>query len=104
MVLSDGLERGDPQLMMGSVERLARLSHRIVWLTPLASGPSYAPRTRAMMAVQPSLDRLGASSSLKDLLAELSNLAAVSARARRSCQYQTKYRLESPRISREETP
>lgn len=103
VVLSDGLERGDPQPMVAGVERLARLSHRIVWLTPLASGPSYAPRTKALMAVQPSLDRLGSSSSLDDLLAELSNLVAVSAGPRRWCQNQTEYRLESSPISRGET-
>jgi uncharacterized protein with von Willebrand factor type A (vWA) domain len=104
VVLSDGLERGDPQLMVAGVERLARLSHRIVWLTPLASGPAYVPRTKAMMAVAPSLDRLGSSASLDDLLAELSNLVAVSAGARRSCQHQTEYRLDSPSISRERIP
>jgi uncharacterized protein len=103
LVLSDGLERGDPHLMMAGVERLARLSHRIVWLTPLASGPSYTPRTKAMTAVQPSLDRLGSSSSLEDLRAELSNLVAVSTGARRSCQHQTEYRLDSSLVSREET-
>ena len=97
MVLSDGLERGDPQPMVAGVERLARLSHRVVWLTPLASGPSYAPRTTAMMAIQPSLDRLGSSTSLEDLLAELSNLVAVSARARRGSLHQTEYRLTSVR-------
>jgi uncharacterized protein len=94
VVLSDGLERGDPQLMANGVERLARLSHRIVWLTPLASDPSYAPLTKAMVAVQSSLDRVGSSASLVDLLAELSNLAAVSADARRSSHRQTRYRLD----------
>jgi uncharacterized protein with von Willebrand factor type A (vWA) domain len=104
IVLSDGLERGDPQLMMAGVERLARLSHRIVWLTPLASGPSYAPRTKAMMAIEPSLDRLGSSWSLGDLLAALSNLGAVSAGPRRSCHHQTEYRLDSSLNAREGTP
>ena len=99
LVLSDGLERGDPQLMAAGVTRLARLSHRIVWLTPLASDPSYAPITKAMVAVQPSLDRLGSSASLEDLLAELSNLLAVSAAARRSCERQTKFRLDASSIS-----
>ena len=99
VVLSDGLERGDPELMVAGVKRLARLSHRIVWLTPLASDPSYAPITKAMVAVQPSLDRLGSSASLEDLLAELSNLVAVSAEARRSCERQTKFRLDASSIS-----
>ena len=49
VVLSDGLERGDPELMAKTVERLARLSHRLLWLTPLASNSSYAPLTKAMV-------------------------------------------------------
>jgi uncharacterized protein len=94
VVLSDGLERGDPELMAAGVDRLARLSHRIVWLTPLASDQSYSPITKAMVAVRPSLDRLGSSASLGDLLAELSNLVAVSTAGRRSCERQTKYLLD----------
>ena len=32
MMFSDGLERGDPQPMMHAVGRLARLSHRLIWV------------------------------------------------------------------------
>ena len=39
MVWSDGLERGDIAPMVRAVDRLARLSHRLVWLTPLAADP-----------------------------------------------------------------
>jgi hypothetical protein len=53
LVLSDGLERGDPAAMTDAVQRLARLAWRICWLNPLAADPAYAPRTAAMSAVLP---------------------------------------------------
>lgn len=34
VICSDGLDRGDPDLLATAMERLARLSHRIVWLNP----------------------------------------------------------------------
>ncbi|MBZ5739434.1 vWA domain-containing protein [Nocardioides mangrovi] len=36
VICSDGLDRGDPALLETAMERLARLSHRIVWLDPHA--------------------------------------------------------------------
>ena len=42
IVLSDGLERGDPTAMADAVARLARLCWRIIWLTPLAADPAFA--------------------------------------------------------------
>ena len=42
VVCSDGLDRGDPDLLATAMERLRRLSHRIVWLNPHAGGPGGA--------------------------------------------------------------
>lgn len=58
IVVSDGLERGDPKQMTAAVARLARLSHRIVWWSPLACDPEYQPLTRAMAAIVDELDDL----------------------------------------------
>jgi uncharacterized protein with von Willebrand factor type A (vWA) domain len=63
-VVSDGLERGDPQQMHHAVDRLARLGHRLVWLTPLAANPDYKPETRAMRAIASSLDLLDDSTTI----------------------------------------
>ena len=44
IVLSDGLERGDPALMVHAVQRLARASrYRLLWWTPLALRPDVPP-------------------------------------------------------------
>jgi uncharacterized protein with von Willebrand factor type A (vWA) domain len=63
-VVSDGLERGDPETMARAVARLARMSHRLVWLTPLAARPDYRPATRAMVAAASAIDLLDDASSV----------------------------------------
>jgi len=46
VICSDGLERGDPGVLAAAMERLARLSYRIVWLNPHALPSSLAPARR----------------------------------------------------------
>lgn len=58
VVLSDGLERGDPTALVGAVARLARRAHRIDWLTPLAADPGYRPQTEALSLIAPRLASL----------------------------------------------
>ena len=82
LVLSDGLERGDPGPMAAAVERLTRLGHRVVWLTPLMGDPAYRPLTRGLRAVLPLVDRLGDASSATALLRELSLLEPLERRPR----------------------
>ncbi|PRX65956.1 hypothetical protein B0I32_10692 [Nonomuraea fuscirosea] len=77
IVLSDGLERGDPAPMVRATARLSRLGHRLVWWTPLACSPEYRPATRAMSAQLPSLDHLGGVRDLATALAEVRRLPAV---------------------------
>jgi uncharacterized protein with von Willebrand factor type A (vWA) domain len=88
IVLSDGLERGDPALMAETTERMARLGHRLLWLTPMAGDPAYRPATRGMQAILGSLDRLGDSSSPHALLNELRRLPEIEQRPRRRVQAQ----------------
>jgi uncharacterized protein with von Willebrand factor type A (vWA) domain len=72
IILSDGLERGDPALLLHAVQRLQRLAERLVWLTPLKRDADYRPVTRAMAAVAPYLDHIGGAASLERLAAEIS--------------------------------
>jgi uncharacterized protein len=84
IVLSDGLERGDPADMREAVARLARLAHRLVWWSPLACDPAYRPVTRGMHAVLPALDALGGARDLPTLLDEVRRLPETCARPRRT--------------------
>jgi uncharacterized protein with von Willebrand factor type A (vWA) domain len=53
VLLSDGLDVGDPELLGAQMERLGRLAHRVVWLNPLMENPDYAPLARGMRAALP---------------------------------------------------
>lgn len=67
IVLSDGLERGDPSTMIRAVRRLASRAFRIDWFTPLAVDPQYRPETEALRAIRPLLASLGDASSTSRL-------------------------------------
>jgi uncharacterized protein with von Willebrand factor type A (vWA) domain len=56
VLCSDGLERGDPELLRVQMARLRRLAHRLVWVNPLKGSPRYEPLARGMAAALPSVD------------------------------------------------
>ena len=53
---SDGLERGDPELLRAQMARLRRLAHRVIWVNPLKGSPRYEPLARGMAAALPNVD------------------------------------------------
>jgi uncharacterized protein with von Willebrand factor type A (vWA) domain len=73
VLLSDGWDRGDPELLADEMGRLARCAHRVVWLNPLKAHPEYEPLTRGMQAALPHVDHFLAGNSL----ASLEELAAL---------------------------
>lgn len=79
IVLSDGLERGDPAAMADAVARLARLAWRILWLTPLAADPGFEARTAGLMAARPFLDKLGDGGSIEAICDSVLGLASEAA-------------------------
>jgi len=59
VICSDGLDRGDPEVLAGAMERLSRLCHRLVWLNPhVGDDPGFRPSTLGMMAAAPHVDLL----------------------------------------------
>jgi len=67
VILSDGWERGDPALVAREMARLARLSHRIVWVNPRAGGAEFTPSAGGMAAALPFCDALVSGGSLLSL-------------------------------------
>lgn len=67
LVLSDGWDCGDPELLAREAGRLSRSVHRLIWLNPLAARQDYRPETRGMKAVLPHIDRLLPAASVDDL-------------------------------------
>ena len=56
VILSDGWDRGEPELLGEQMERLQRVTHRLVWVNPLKVTPGYAPLARGMAAALPYVD------------------------------------------------
>jgi uncharacterized protein with von Willebrand factor type A (vWA) domain len=73
VILSDGWDRGEPELLADEMARLRRSSHRVVWLNPLKAAPDYEPLARGMAAALPHTDHFLAGNSLASL-AELASI------------------------------
>jgi len=59
VICSDGLDRGDPEVLAKAMERLDRLCHRIVWLNPhKGDDRDFRPSTLGMMVAAPHIDLL----------------------------------------------
>lgn len=58
VVVSDGLDVGDPEALEDGVTWLARRADAVVWLNPLAVSPAYEPRSRGMATCLPYVDGL----------------------------------------------
>ena len=58
LVVSDGWDRGEPELLGREMERLQRSSRRLIWLSPLAGNEDYEPLTQGLRAATPFIDDL----------------------------------------------
>lgn len=75
VVISDGLERGSPDMLRQAMMRLDGLAWSVLWLTPLAADVHFQPRTEALRAVAPMIDRLGDGSSAQAIAGEILHFA-----------------------------
>ncbi|HSR85055.1 MAG TPA: VWA domain-containing protein [Streptosporangiaceae bacterium] len=74
VICSDGLDRGDPEILAAAMARLSRLSYRIVWLNPhKGDDRNFRPSTLGMMVAAPHIDLLLSGHDLASLeqLAEM---------------------------------
>ncbi len=56
LIISDGWDRGDAQVLRQEMERLQRSCHRLIWLNPLLASPDYQPLTQGLLAALPYVD------------------------------------------------
>ena len=56
LIISDGWDRGEPELLSREMSRLQRSCHRLIWLNPLLGSPNYQPLTQGMRAALPYVD------------------------------------------------
>jgi len=74
VILSDGWECGDTELLAREMARLHRLAHRVIWVNPRSAGPLFRPLTSGMVAALPHVDALRSGHSfeaMRELLAEI---------------------------------
>lgn len=76
VVLSDGLDRGDPATLAAAMRSIRARARRVVWLNPLLADPRYAPTARGMEAALPFVDAFLPAHDLASLERLLPQLAA----------------------------
>ncbi len=74
LIVSDGWDRGDPELLGRELARVRRRCSRVIWLNPLLGSAGYEPLTRGMQAALAHIDDFMPAhnlASLEDLAAHL---------------------------------
>jgi uncharacterized protein with von Willebrand factor type A (vWA) domain len=77
LIVSDGWDRGEADLLAAELARLQRRSFRLIWLSPLLGLPGYQPLTAGIEAALPYIDDFLPAhnlASLTDLAARLAHL------------------------------
>jgi len=77
LIISDGWDRGDAELLNQEMARLKRNCHRVIWLNPLLGAADYEPLTRGIQAALPHIDNflpVHNLASLEDLANRLADL------------------------------
>src|SRR5215213_3743446 len=83
VIISDGWDRGDPELLGREMARLQRSCRRLIWLNPLLGAPGYQPLTQGMRAAMPYIDEflpihnLQSLEALADLLGQVEDKPPV---------------------------
>jgi uncharacterized protein with von Willebrand factor type A (vWA) domain len=86
LLITDGLERDDAELLGIEMDRLHRSCRRLIWLNPLLRYDAYEPRSQGARAILPQVDEFRPVhnlASLKDLAAALSRPAGMRRSAQR---------------------
>jgi uncharacterized protein with von Willebrand factor type A (vWA) domain len=67
VIISDGWDTGDPEVLRREMERLSRVAHRIIWVNPRTQSPEYQPLAGGMAAAWPYCDAVVSAHSLNAL-------------------------------------
>ncbi len=77
MVVSDGLDTGEPERLSCQLELIKRRARKLVWLNPLLGRAGYEPKTASMQAALPLLDLFAPAHNLQSLMALESTLISL---------------------------
>ncbi len=77
IIVSDGWDRGDPDLMRQEMARLRKRVHKLMWLNPLLGTPGYQPLCLGMKTALPYLDYFLPAHNLESLIQLARTLRSV---------------------------
>jgi len=77
IVVSDGYDSGEPEMLADALSVIARRARRVVWLNPLAGSPGFAPTARGMRAALPHLDLFASAADLASIERALPEIVAA---------------------------
>ena len=84
LLISDGWDRGDPEMLRSQISRLQRSCHRLIWLNPLIGTMGYEPLTRGLQASLPYVDDFLPARTLTNLADLALHLNTLSGRSQRT--------------------
>ncbi|MBI2073175.1 MAG: VWA domain-containing protein [Gemmatimonadetes bacterium] len=76
VILSDGLDRGEPEVLVQAMRAIRARARRLIWLNPLLGDARYRPLARGMEAALPFVDHFAPAHNLESLERLVSVLAA----------------------------
>jgi hypothetical protein len=76
VILSDGLDRGEPDVLAAAMRAIRARARTVIWLNPLLGDPRYRPLARGMAAALPFVDHLAPAHNLESLERLLTLLTA----------------------------
>jgi hypothetical protein len=67
ILISDGWDRGEPELLDVEMKRIKRKARRVIWMNPLLGSPEYRPLCQGMRTALPYVDHFLPASTLRGL-------------------------------------
>ena len=67
LLITDGLDRDDPELLAAEADRLRLSSRKLIWINPLLRWDGFAPKARGVRVLLPRVDSFRAGHSIASL-------------------------------------
>ncbi|MBI2177754.1 MAG: VWA domain-containing protein [Candidatus Tectomicrobia bacterium] len=77
IIISDGWDRGDTEVLSLEMDRLRRKCYRLIWLNPLLGSPGYRPIDRGMRTALPYCDEFMSAHNLDSLVEMTGKIARI---------------------------
>jgi uncharacterized protein with von Willebrand factor type A (vWA) domain len=77
IIISDGWDRGDTEILAREMDRLRRKCYRLIWLNPLLGSPGYRPIDRGMRTALPYCDEFMSAHNLDSLVEMTGKIARI---------------------------